>query len=207
MITHLCGKLVEKELTRAVVDVNGVGYEVFIPMSTYDRLPRDGEPVTLKTVMHVREDLMQLYGFFTEQERKLFALVGTVSGIGPKLALSVLSCMSVERFCANVVNHDAKALSRINGVGKRTAERLVVELKDKVHEIAPAVAVTGKAGEPEKAARVLSKAAEDAINGLVTLGIRPDAARKTIHQMVHELPPEEVSAEKLIRQALSQFNS
>ncbi len=208
MITQLSGVLLEKELTRVVIDVNGVGYEVLIPMSTYDRLPRDGEPVTLRTKLVVREDLMQLYGFFTPTERELFDLVTLVSGIGPKLGLNVLSAMSVQSFCANIVNSNTKALSKISGVGKRTAERLVVELKDKIHAIAPSVAITGKAGDdkPEQQL-VLSKSAEDAVSGLVTLGIKPESARKTVHHLIQDLKDDEITAEKLIRQALTALNS
>lgn len=212
MITHLRGILAVKEMTRVVVDVAGVGYEVFIPLSTFDRLPREGEEVMLHTVLHVREDLMQLYGFATEGERKLYVLVtGSVSGIGPKIALSVLSCMSVESFCAHVVNKDVKALSSINGVGKRTAERLVVELKGKIAAIAPGVALTGKASDVKdekqaEAVTALSKEAEDAVAGLITLGIKPDAARKTIREVIDDFDGDKATSQKLIRLALGNIN-
>jgi Holliday junction DNA helicase RuvA len=171
-------------------------------------MPREGEAVTLRTLLHVREDLLQLFGFATDAERLLFVrLIGTVTGIGPKLGLNILSAMSVETFCAHIVNRDTKALAKISGIGKRTAERLVVELSGKLDDIAPAVAITGKpAGEPG-AAPTLNKAAEDAVSGLVTLGLKPDVARKTVHQLVQELPAEQVSAEKLIRLALNRANT
>lgn len=210
MITHLRGTLVTKELTRAVVDVQGVGYEIHIPLSTYDKLPPEGQDVILRTILHVREDLMQLYGFFAENERRLFTLVTTsVSGIGPKIGLSVLSCMSVDRFCAHVVNQDAKALSSINGVGKRTAERMIVELKSKIGEVSPSIALTGKAPDDEAAeasAGALSTSAEDAVAGLVTLGIKPDSARKTIRSVIDDLAGKEADTQKLIRLALSFIN-
>jgi len=206
MITQLRGKLVAKQLARAVIDVQGVGYEVLIPLSTYDRLPREGEDAQLQTMLHVREDALQLYGFATDAERQLFLLlVNTVSGVGPKLALNVLSGMSVDVFCASIVNQDTKALAKLSGIGKRLAERLVVELKDKVAQLAPAVALTGRAAASGPAA-ALAKAAEDAISGLVTLGIKPDAARKAVHQLAQGLPETEISAEKLIRQALHKLN-
>ena len=202
MISHLSGKLAEKELTRAVIDVGGVGYEVAIPMSTFDRLPLIGEPVALKTQMHVREDAMVLYGFHSNLERDLFRMVTNVSGIGPKLGLSILSCMAVERFCSAIVSSDIKAISGIQGIGKRSAERLCVELKDKIDAIAPAVSLSGgKIGED-----ALSKDAEDAVSGLVTLGFKQDQARKAVRALLEELPRSQQSAQNLIRKALASMS-
>ena len=133
MITFLRGNLVESLPDRAVVDVQGVGYECYIPTSTYDALPPAGEPVQLLTHFHVREQEQALYGFATTDERDLFRLlIDRVSGIGPKMGLAVLSGMRVADFKNNVVNGDVAILSKIKGVGKKTAERMVVELKDKV---------------------------------------------------------------------------
>jgi len=199
MINHLSGSLVEKSFTSAVVEVGGIGFHLLIPMSTYDRLPRVGEPVTLKTHLHVREDALLLYAFASESERQLFHLLtGIVTGIGPKLALSILSALPVDRFCEAIVQNDLKALARIPGIGKRTAERLVVELKDKLDEIAPAIALGGKAAEPS-----LTKAAEDAVAALVTLGFKNDGARKSVRQLLETLPPAQQTAENLIRRALA----
>ena len=145
MIARITGKLVECEITEAVIDVGGVGYAITIPMSTYDKLPRVGETVTLLTHHHVREDAMVLFGFATAAERQLFRLLQTVSGVGPKVAIGILSGVAVEVFCQLIAAADIKGLSKLNGVGKRTAERLVVELKDKVAAVAPA-AVAGGAG-------------------------------------------------------------
>src|SRR5437868_11034114 len=133
MITFLEGTLTIALPTQAIIGVNGVGYEVFIPLSSYDKLPPAGQPVRMLTHLHVREDAHVLYGFMTAAERDLFRLlVNNVSGIGPKLALAVLSGMSVNNFKTAVVNSDVIALSKISGVGKKTAERMVLELKDKV---------------------------------------------------------------------------
>src|SRR4051794_11238726 len=133
MITFLEGKLVTALPTQATVDVGGVGYEVFIPLSSYDKLPSVGQAVRILTHLHVREDAHILYGFMTAAERDLFRLlVNNVTGIGPKLALAVLSGMSVNNFKTSVVNSDVIALSKISGLGKKTAERIVLELKDKV---------------------------------------------------------------------------
>src|SRR6201988_4562896 len=133
MITFLDGKLVAALPTQATVDVNGVGYEVFIPLSSYDKLPAVGQPIRILTHLAVREDAHVLYGFMSAAERDLFRLlVNNVSGIGPKLALAVLGGMSVTSFKAAVVNSDVAAISKISGIGKKTAERIVLELKDKL---------------------------------------------------------------------------
>src|SRR5438309_5387128 len=133
MITFLDGKLVSALPTQASIEVNGVGYEVFIPLSSYDKLPTIGQPIEILTHLHVREDAHVLYGFMSAAERDLFRLlVNHVSGIGPKLALAVLSGMSVSNFKSAVVNSDVTALAKISGLGKKTAERIVLELKDKL---------------------------------------------------------------------------
>ena len=134
MITFLHGKLCEALPTLVTVDVHGVGYEVLIPLSSFDRLPSIGGEIHLLTHLAVREDAHTLYGFLTAGERDLFRLlIHTVSGIGPKLALNVLSGTSVTGFCAAVAAGDVKALSAISGVGRKTAERMVMELRDKLH--------------------------------------------------------------------------
>src|SRR5882757_6339019 len=133
MITFLHGKLVEALATQVVVDVNGVGYEALIPLSSFDKLPQPGGDVKLLTQLIVREDAHILYGFASAAERDLFRLlINSVSGIGPKTALNILSGVSVTAFRGAVANSDVKALSQISGVGKKTAERIVVELRDKV---------------------------------------------------------------------------
>src|SRR5437762_13030112 len=133
MITFLRGRLAHALPTQATIDVGGVGYEVFIPLSSYDKLPGVGQPIRILTHLAVREDAHILYGFMTPAERDLFRLlVNNVSGIGPKLALAVLSGMSVTNFKTAVVNSDIGAISKISGLGKKTAERIVLELKDKL---------------------------------------------------------------------------
>src|SRR3982074_1748176 len=130
MITFLDGKLVNALPTQAIVDVSGLGYEVFIPLSSYDKLPPVGQPLRILTHLHVREDAPILYGFMTPAERDLFRLlVNNLSGIGPKLALAVLSGMSVNNFKSAVVNSDVAALSKNSGLGKNTGEVIILELK------------------------------------------------------------------------------
>lgn len=178
MISFLQGKVIEALPTQVTVDVHGVGYEALIPLSSYDKLPRAGEEVKLLTHLSVREDAHTLYGFMSSAERELFRLlINTVSGIGPKIALNVLSGISVTAFRGAVANNDVKALSQISGVGKKTAERIVVELKDKI----------GAAGawEAASAQRALSpedQKLNDAVLALMALGFKQieahDAVRK-----------------------------
>jgi len=133
MITFLYGQLVESLPTQVIVDVSGIGYEVLIPLSSFDKLPPPGQPVKLLTQLVIREDAHTLYGFMSAAERELFRLlVNSVSGIGPKTALNILSGMNAVVFRGAVANGDVKALAQISGVGKKTAERIVVELRDKI---------------------------------------------------------------------------
>jgi len=176
MITFLNGKLAESLPTQVVVDVNGVGYEALIPLSSFDKLPPPGQPVKLLTQLIVREDAQTLYGFMTAAERDLFRLlINCVSGIGPKTALNVLSGMNVVAFRGAVANGDVKALSQIPGVGKKTAERIVVELRDKV----------GAAGalEAASAKHALSpddQKTNDATLALMALGFKQLEAHESV---------------------------
>jgi Holliday junction DNA helicase RuvA len=199
MITHLHGRLAEVLPTMAVVDVGGIGYEVLIPLSSFDRLPPVGQEVRLLTHLVVREDAHLLYGFVTPAERALFRLlVHTVSGIGPKIALNVLSGMSVPAFGAAVAAGDFKALGAISGVGRKTAERIVVELKDKLGGIGggdPAVATNrGSAGATDN--RV-----GDAIAALEALGFKPNEAQEAVRAAVAMLGTA-ATVEQLVRACL-----
>lgn len=178
MIAFLHGKLVEALPTQITLEVQGIGYEILIPLSSYDKLPTPGHELKILTHLVVREDAHTLYGFMSAAERELFRLlINTVSGIGPRTALNVLSGISVTAFRGAVANGDLKALSQISGVGKKTAERIVLELKDKV----------GAAGawEASSAERGLSPADQrvnDAVLALLALGFKQieahDAVRK-----------------------------
>ena len=197
MITFLHGKLVEALPTQVTVDVNGVGYEALIPLSSFDKLPQLGGEVKLLTHLAVREDAHVLYGFMTTAERDLFRLlIHTVSGIGPKLALNVLSGVSVTAFRGAVASGDVKALSQISGVGKKTAERIVVELKDKV----------GQAGalEASSAERALSpgdQKTNDAVLALLALGFKQPEAQEAVKASLVVLGPQ-ASVEQLVRASL-----
>ena len=138
MIAYLRGKLMQKDPARVVVDVNGVGYEVFVPLTTFTMLPDTGSDVSIDIHTHVREDIIALYGFSTRRERNIFEKLMTISGIGPKLAVTILSCGSVEDLVAAIKRSDLPRLTAIQGVGKKTAERIILELKDKLQDFVEA---------------------------------------------------------------------
>ena len=201
MIARLRGTLLESSYTGCVVDVGGVGYELAIPLSTFDKLPRCGEKLELHVLTQVREDAITLFGFATPGETELFCALVQVSGIGGKLALNILSGMSVANFCDAVVNRDVKALSRISGIGKRTAERMIVELHDKLES--PAFATPGAEGGAPKGNL---DSINDAALALENLGYKRDAIRRTIQAITAELPEAEQTTENLIRAALARMN-
>lgn len=196
MIGMLTGKLIEKDFTGCLLDVGGVGYEVLIPLSTFDKLPlNDNTEVRLFIHTQVREDAITLFGFASKEEKELFRQLINVSGVGGKLALNVLSAMPASGFCAAVASGDVKSLSRINGVGKRTAERLIVELKGKLADIDPAAASPDAGSD-----------AADAAAALEQLGFRKDLVNKTVNALMTELPENQRTVEELIRAALLRLN-
>ena len=197
MINFLHGKLVEALPTQVTVDVQGVGYELIIPLSSFDKLPAPGGEIKILTHLAIREDAHVLYGFMTAAEREMFRLlIHTVSGIGPKIALNVLSGMNVTMLRGAVANGDVKALSQISGVGKKTAERIVVELKDKI----------GAAGawEAMSAQRGLSAGDQkinDAVLALIALGFKQIEAHDAVRAAQTMLGPS-ASVEQLVRACL-----
>jgi Holliday junction DNA helicase RuvA len=202
MITFLRGRLTNALPTQAVIDVNGVGYEVFIPLSSYDKLPAPGETVHILTHLHVREDAHILYGFMSAAERDLFRLlVNHVSGIGPKLGLAVLSGMSVTHFKSAVVNSDVASLSKISGLGKKTAERIVLELKDKV-----GVAAAWEAASAAQAPTPEEEQANEAVLALIALGYKQVDAHKAVRE-IQQGAKEPKSAEDLVRLTLQRLAS
>jgi len=197
MITFLQGKLVEALPTQVVVNVNGLGYEVLIPLSSFDKLPPPGGDVKLLTQLIVREDAHILYGFMTVGERELFRLlVNSVSGIGPKTALNILSGMNAVTFRGAVANGDVKSLSQISGVGKKTAERIVVELRDKM----------GTAGALEAASAKHALSADDqktndATLALMALGFKQIEAHDAV-RAAQAMLGATASVEQLVRACL-----
>jgi Holliday junction DNA helicase RuvA len=199
MITFLDGRLVSALPTQAIVDVGGVGYEVLIPLSSYDKLPEVGQSIHILTHLAVREDAHVLFGFMTAPERDLFRLlVNNVSGIGPKLGLAVLSGMSVTNFKAAVVNSDTAALAKISGLGKKTAERIVLELKDKI-----GVAAAWEAASATHAPTPEQEQANEAVLALIALGYKQIDAHKNVRDL--QQAGETKSAEELVKLALKRM--
>ena len=197
MITFLEGTLAEALPTQIVVAVQGVGYQVKIPLSSFDKLPQPGAPVKILTHLQVREDAHVLFGFMTDAERDLFRLlVNNVSGIGPKTALDVLSGISVAQFKAAVVSGDAALLSKTKGIGKKTAERIIVELKDKV-----GIAAAWEAASDAHAPTVAQARVNDAVLALISLGYKQVDALKAV-EMAREKGGAGLETGDLVRQAL-----
>ena len=196
MIAYLNGILAEKDIAKVVVECGGVGYEAAIPVSTFDRLPAEGGQVKLYTHHEVREDAQLLFGFATKPERDMFRLVTTVSGVGPKLALAVLSGMTVGDLQLAVSQGDAKRLATVKGIGKKTAERIVVELRDKINPIEALANATSEVSKEQGA--VL----RDAMLALAALGFGEEAARAKV-QAVLEDNPDLADVEAVIKKALA----
>ena len=209
MIAQLTGELLEKTTAEVVLDVHGVGYLLSIPLSTADRLPPPGSRLTLHTYLAVREDAMVLYGFGSRQEKELFTLIlENVKGFGPRLALNVLSAMPVANFCAAVAAKDLKLLGRISGVGKKSAEQLVLDLKGKLDGLAgvPVPAGGGSAATPDDAA--CQAEVSDATAALVQMGLRQDEAQRLVAAVLPQVKENgSVTASSLILLALRQANA
>jgi Holliday junction DNA helicase RuvA len=201
MITFLEGVLVEAYPTHIVLNVQGVGYHVLIPLSSYDRLPQTGTKLQILTHFQVREDAHLLYGFATAAERDLFRLlINHVSGIGPKTALDVLSGVSVTSFKAAVVAGDAKSLGQIKGIGKKTAERILVELKDKV-----GVAAAWEAASAAHAPTPQDQQMTDAILALIALGYKQVDAHKAVKAVAESRAGQPLSSDDLVRESLKRL--
>ena len=203
MIATLRGILAHKQPGQVVIDVHGVGYEVLVPARTSDRLPAVGEEAFLFIQTNVREDAITLYGFGEQEEKELFLLLNTVSGIGPKLALAILSGMGAVELCQAISARDMTRLTALSGVGKKTAQRLCMELGDKVAALATVVP-GGMAAEPGAAAAGEGADMEDAASALVNLGY-PQATAWQALRSVQQRDPEAAAAmqvEGLIREAL-----
>lgn len=194
MIEHVAGTLVEKTHTLAVIDVQGLGYQILVPTSTYQQLPASGESVKLFTHQYVREDALLLFGFFTRPERAMFKAMIATSGVGPKLALAALSAMSPAEIGQAVLGDDSGRLTYVPGIGRKTAERLVLELRDRVATL----------DLTDGDARPLTGAAEaraDALAALEVLGLTRAAAERRIRKTLAK-HPDVSTADELIRLVL-----
>jgi Holliday junction DNA helicase RuvA len=194
MIGRLTGIIIEKQAPELVLDVQGVGYEVSAPMSTFCSLPALDEKVSLYTHMVVREDAQLLYGFATVRERLLFRSLLKVNGVGAKLALTILSGSDVDEFARSVQDGDTASLIRLPGVGKKTAERLIIEMRDRLKEISGAIGLKPM----ESAAPITAAAADEAVEALVALGYKSTEAEK----MIRSVNEPGMSTEDLIRLSL-----
>jgi Holliday junction DNA helicase RuvA len=177
MIAHLRGTLLEKHPNQAVVEAGGVGYDVVIPVSTYSALPEAGKEVRLRIHTHVREDALSLFGFFTQEEKLLFERLISVSGIGPKLAITVLSGLAASDLIAAIRAGEVNRLVRIPGVGKKTAERMVLELREKLPASAEAAAVAAPG-----ARSALTALDQDVLSALLNLGCTAAAAEAAVRK-------------------------
>ena len=199
MIASLTGRLAFKAPTYLVLDVHGVGYEVFIPLSTYYGLPNLSESISLSVHTHVREDAIQLFGFLTSQEKDAFVLLTSVSGVGPKLALSVLSALPVSNLVSAIQSGDIEKLTTVPGIGNKSASRLVLELKDKVEKLHPGLASASESPRQGEDATF-----DDALSALVNLGYRPQDAKEALKQ-VKKSNAKSIVLKDMIRESLKEL--
>ena len=178
MIGYLRGRLVWKQPPRLLIDVNGTGYDVEVPISTFAALPALGEGLELRTHLAIRDDTQVLYGFATEEERWLFRNLIKVSGVGPKLALTVLSGSTVRGFVDIVQQEDAAALARLPGIGKKTAQRLIVEMRDRLGDASVVALASGAAGQARG-----TTAEREAYEALLALGYKPQEAARMLERV------------------------
>ncbi len=199
MIGRLTGKVIEKNPPMLVIDVQGVGYEVEVPMNTFYSLPELQETMTLFTHMIVREDAQFLCGFISDEERRLFRTLIKVNGVGAKLALAILSSISAQEFARCVNENDTKALMQLPGVGKKTAERLIIEVRDKLKDWLPAnIPTAGDAQQPV----VQQDETAEATSALIALGYKPQEASIMVQQALADSAESNISSGDLIRAAL-----
>jgi Holliday junction DNA helicase RuvA len=206
MIAHLSGTLLSKQATSVIVDVSGVGYEVNIPLSTFYDLEDTGAKVQLRIYTHVKEDALQLYGFKTSRERELFINFISVSGIGPKLGIALLSGMSADELIACIKSNNLARLTLIPGVGKKTAERLIVDLREKMTALATAQIEADSGARPEAA----EASSEDsvrlqALSGLMNLGYQRSAAEKAVDSALSE--GGDITVEAILKRSLRKMGS
>jgi len=195
MISFLEGQIVQKFPTKIIMNVNGVGYEVNISLNTYEQLPRDRDTIQILTYLHVREDSMQLFGFVSADERDLFVKLIGVSGVGPRLAQGMLSGTTPQDFKTAVLTNDLGRLTAIPGVGRKTAQRLVLDLKDKFQ--------SDKLKEMAAEPTLQESMSEEAVLALISLGYKQGIAQKAVREVLHR-EPEVNSLEELVKFSLAQ---
>jgi Holliday junction DNA helicase RuvA len=201
MIAHLTGILFSKSPQSVVVDTAGVGYHIYIPLSTFYQLPDEMEKVSLHVYTHVREDMLQLFGFQTETEKEIFLLLISVSGIGPKLALNILSGIGIAELLSAIVSADSERISAIPGVGKKTSQRITLELKEKVSDIAEGIEV-----RPREKVQIKNKEIfDDALSALINLGYPSKSAKIVIENVLRN--DNDINLDTLLKEALRNLAS
>ena len=203
MIAHLSGTLLSKQATSVIVDVGGVGYEVTIPLSTFYDLEDMGSTVQLRIYTHVREDTLQLFGFKTARERELFLKIISVTGIGPKLGITLLSGMTADEMIASIRTNNLARLTLIPGIGRKTAERLIMELREKVAELSSAQLEDELGAKPEAAEPTADTVRADALSALLNLGYQRSSAEKAIDAGLGE--GGDITVESILRRALKKL--
>jgi len=203
MIAHLSGTLLSKHATSVIVDVAGVGYEVTIPLSTFYDLEDAGAPVQLRIYTHVREDTLQLFGFKTARERELFLKIITVSGIGPKLGITLLSGMSADELIASIRTNNLARLTLIPGIGRKTAERLIMELRERVAELSSAQLEEELGAKTDVTEQTEDTVRSDALSALLNLGYQRSAAEKAIDAALGE--GGDLTVESILRRSLKKL--
>lgn len=197
MFAYISGKIAQKEPTSVIIDVGGLGYQINIPLSTYTALPTSGQPAKLLIYFHVREDIQALYGFASREEKDLFLLLINISGIGPKMAMTILSGANPVQFRQRILDGDVKALTLIPGIGQKTARRIIVELGEKLGQNVDAL--------PEELTPVTTGShGEEVLKALLSLGYRRSEALKALRKAVQELG-DSASVEQYIKTALNQM--
>ena len=196
MIAHLNGKLLSKSPQSVVVDTAGVGYHIHVPLSTFYQLPDEMETVSLHVYTHVREDMLQLFGFQTETEKEIFLLLISVSGIGPKLALNILSGIEIAELLSAIVSADSERISAIPGVGKKTSQRITLELKEKVSDIAEGIEV-----RPREKVQIRNKEIfDDALSALINLGYSSKSVKVILENVLRN--DNDINLDTLLKEAL-----
>jgi Holliday junction DNA helicase RuvA len=203
MIAHLSGTLLSKQATSVIVDVSGVGYEVTIPISTFYDLEDVGVNVQLRIYTHVREDALQLYGFKTARERELFLKIISVTGIGPKLGITLLSGMSADELIASIRTNNLARLTLIPGVGRKTAERLILELREKIAELSSAELEEELGAKPQTTEPTEDTVRGDSLSALLNLGYQRSGAEKAIDAALNE--GGDITVESILRRSLKKL--
>ena len=201
MIAHLTGILLSKSPQSVVIDTTGVGYHIYIPLSTFYQLPDEMEKTSLHIYTHVRQDMLQLFGFQTKTEKEIFLLLISVSGIGPKLALNILSGIGIAELLSAIMSADSERISAIPGVGKKTSQRITLELKEKVSDIAEGIEV-----RPQEKIKIKNKEIfDDALSALINLGYPSKSAKIVIENVLRN--DNDINLDTLLKEALRNLAS